>query len=239
MFGKAIVLILAIAVVLLLVRGAAQPGASQAAEKDAISVSSTAKVSSAPDKAELYANIETVDKDAQKSQQQNSELSDKVIKSLLLEGIARKDIETSQYYLNQKIRYGREGEQIFEGYETVHVLKITATETAAVGNLIDAAVSSGANGISSIIFTLTDEKQAELRNEALGKAAAEAKAKAGKIAESLGVRLGKLNAASESSFDIRPYFAPLAAAEKAAIQTRILPQNVEVTATIAVAYSLD
>lgn len=238
-FSKGVIVILAIAVAVLLLKGATNISLSTAPEQDTISVSATAKVQSQPDKAELYVKIETLDTDAKQSQQKNSEISDAVIKRLISEGVAKNDIETSQYYLDQKIRYGKDGEQIVEGYVTIHILKITTARTTEVGKLIDAAVSGGANGINSIVFTLSDEKKAELRNEAIANAAAEAKQKATKIADSLGVKLGKLHTASESSLDFRPYYAPLVAAEKAAsAPTQVLPQAVEVTATLSAAYSI-
>lgn len=238
-FGKGVIIILAIAVVVLLLRGTTRVSLDTASQQDTISVSATAKIESQPDKAEVYVKVDTVDGDAQQSQQKNSQISDQVIKNLLLEDVSKKDIETSQYYLDQKIRYGKDGEQIIDGYETIHVLKITTAQTTEVGKLIDAAIKGGANGISSIVFTLSDEKKAELRNEALANAAAEAKQKATKIADSLGVKLGKLHTASESGLDFRPYYAPLVAAEKAASDpTQVLPQAVEVTATLSAAYSI-
>ncbi len=240
LFGKVLLFALVIAVAVLLLRGGTRVSLDTASQQDTISVSATANVNSQPDKAELYVKIATLDTDAQRSQQKNSDISDQVIKNLLLEDVSKKDIETSQYYLDQKIRYGRDGEQIIDGYETIHILKITTAQTTEVGKLIDAAISGGANGINNIVFTLSDEKKAELRNEALANAATEAKQKAAKIADSLGVRLGKLHTASESSFDFRPYYAPTAALEKAvSAPTQVLPQNVEVTATLALIYSLD
>ncbi|MBI2176574.1 SIMPL domain-containing protein [Candidatus Woesearchaeota archaeon] len=238
-FSKVIIVVLAIAVAVLLLKGAANVTISTTPEQDVISVSATANINSPPDKAELYAKIETLAADAQASQQQNSRISDAVINKLISEGVNKKDIETSQYYLDQKVRYGKEGEQIIEGYVTIHVLKITTEKTTEVGKLIDAAIQGGANGINSIVFTLSDERKAELRNEAIANAAAEAKEKAKTIAESLGVKLGNLRTVSESSFDFRPYYAPLAVAEKAtSAPTQVLPQNVEVSATLAVAYSI-
>lgn len=238
--GKFVIIVLAVIIALLIWRSTGKTVVSPEAQEDTISVSATTNVDSLPDKAELYAKIETLDTDAKQSQQKNSEVSDQVIKNLLLEDVSKKDIETSQYYLDQKISYGREGEQIVEGYVTIHVLKITTAKTTEVGRLVDAAINGGANGINSIAFTLSDSKKAELRNEALGKAAAEAKEKAEKIADSLGVRLGKLHTVIESSFDFRPYYASYAVAEKAAAltPTQIQPQAVEVTAALSVVYEV-
>ena len=118
-------------------------------------------------------------------------------------------------------------------------MKVTSTKTSEVGSLIDAAIKGGANGIENIVFTLSDDKKAELTKQALGQAAGDVEEKARKIAESLGVRLGKAHTISESSFGITPYYATYAAAEKAApTPTQVLPQNVEVTASLSVVYSV-
>ena len=237
--NKFVIIIVAILIALLVWRSTGKTVISSTAEQDTITVSSTANVEAAPDKAELYVRIETLNKDAGDSQQENSKVSAKVISELALAGVAKKDIETRQYYLSQKIRYGPEGEQIVEGYQTIHVLKVTTTKTKDVGSLIDAAIKGGANGIENIVFTLSDDKKAELTKQALGQAAGDVEEKAQKIAESLGVKLGKAHTVSESSFGITPYYATYAAAEKAApTPTQVLPQNVEVSATLSVEYKI-
>ena len=237
--NRFVVIVLAVIIALLIFRGAGKTVISPEAQKDTISVSATANVESLADTAELYVKVETLDTDAKVSQQKNSETSNDVIRELLLAGAAKNDIETSQYYLDQKIRYGREGEQIVEGYVTIHVLKATTTQTNDVGSLIDAAIKGGANGINSIIFTLSDEKKAELMNQALAQASDEAQQKAKKIAASLGVKLGRLHTATESSFNYQPYYASYDMAAKAAhAPTQIEPQKVEVSASLAVVYSI-
>ncbi len=237
--NRFVVIVLAVIIALLIFRGAGKTVISTEAQKDTISVSATANVESLADTAELYVKVETLDTDAKDSQQKNSETSNDVIKELLLAGAAKNDIETSQYYLDQKIRYGREGEQIIEGYVTIHVLKVTTTQTNDVGSLIDAAIKGGANGINNIIFTLSDEKKAELRNQALAQASDEAQQKAKKIAASLGIKLGNVHTAVESSYDYRPYYASYdIAAKSAPAPTQIEPQKVEVSASLSVEYSI-
>lgn len=236
---KFVIVIFAALVLLLLWKGP-HVTLSTLDTQNVISTSATARVEAQPDKAEIYLNIETLDMDAQKSQQDNSRISESVISSLMRAGVARADIETSQYSLQQKIRFGREGEQIIEGYSTLHILKVKTTAVDNVGSLIDAGINGGANGINNLVFTLSDEKQAELRNEAIADAAAEAKGKAKAMAGSMGVKLGKLKTVSESSFSFVPYFAPMAAfAEKAApVPTQVLPQTVEVSVTLSVTYEI-
>ncbi len=231
--------IIALVAIVLLLVWRSGPAASGQATDRGITVSSTSTIEAQPDKAEVYLKVETLNANPQQSQDDNSRISDAVMKALAFEGVEKKDIETSQYYLDQKIRYGRDGEQIIDGYVTVHVLKVTTTETADVGTLIDASVNAGANGVNNIVFTLSDGKRAELRKQAIQEASAEAREKAENIAKGLGVKLGKLQNAAEQSFSVTPYYAyaPMAA-EKAGGPTQIQPQTVQVSATLNVAYSI-
>ena len=102
--NKFVIIIVAILIALLVWRSTGKTVISSTAEQDTITVASTANVEAAPDKAELYVRIETLNKDAGDSQQENSKVSAKVIGELALAGVAKKDIETRQYYLSQKIR---------------------------------------------------------------------------------------------------------------------------------------
>ncbi len=231
--NKTAVIALLVVIGLLLWKGMATT--APLTEKDTISVSSTSTIEAQPDKAEVYLKVETVRPNPQQSQEDNSRISDKVINALKGEGAQDKDVETTQYTLEQKIRYGQNGEQIIEGYSTTHVIRLTTTETTQAGRFIDAAINAGANGVNSVVFTVSPEKEAELKNQAIAAASADARAKAAKIAQGLGVKLGKLHTAQESSYFI-PYYAPLA--EKSTQATTIQPQAVQVTASLSVSYSI-
>lgn len=47
-----------------------------------------------------------------------------------------------------------DGKQIFRGYKITHLLQITTDHVAQTGNLVDTAVSNGANNVTSIQFTI-------------------------------------------------------------------------------------
>jgi len=44
------------------------------------------------------------------------------------------------------------------------------TNTSRVGELVDVAVANGATGVRNVEFTLSEESQSELRNQALEEA---------------------------------------------------------------------
>ena len=209
-------------------------------QQNAITVSGNAKLDTEPDMAEIFVRIETFSENAQDAKDENARLSDSVIKALKKEGINDKDVETTSFFLSPRYRYDSDKEEnILEGYTLSHVLKVTATNIEAAGKLVDVAVDSGANGIDSVSFTLSKEKQKEISELALGRAAEVAGEKARALASSLKVNLGKIVSVQESSFDFIAYDAPLKAfaVEKAA--TQISPENVEVSARVTVSYGIE
>ncbi|MFH1332050.1 MAG: SIMPL domain-containing protein [archaeon] len=212
-------------------------------QRNTISVSGQGKVSTQPDKAELYIKITTEGSTATAAKDANSETSEKVINALKGEGVPKKDIETNYYYLNKKQEWDENQRKYVDvGYEVNHILKVTTTELDKVGKLLDTAVNAGANGVDSVNFGLTDEKQKQVSGEALKVAAKEAEGKADSIADSVGVQLGKLVTVSESNFVYTPYVyrdVMYAKAEAGgAPATEILPQTLEITATVSLIYEI-
>jgi len=211
-------------------------------QRNTISVSGQGKVSTQPDKAELYIRINAEGRTATAAKDSNSELSEKVINALKGEGVPKKDIETNYYYLNKKQEWDESQRKYVDvGYEVNHVLKVTTTELDNVGKLLDTAVNAGANGVDSVNFGLTDEKQKQVSGEALKIAAKEAEGKAESIASSVGVQLGKLVTVSESNFIYTPYIyrdVMYSKAEAAVPSTEILPRTLEITASVSLIYEI-
>jgi len=211
-------------------------------QRNTISVSGDGKVSTQPDKAELYIKVNTEGSTASAAKDANSKLAKQVIDALVGEGVKKSDIETSYYYLNKKQRWDeKQNTYIDDGYEVNNVLKVTTTDLDKVGSLLDTAVNNGANGIDSVSFGLSDEKQKEISKEALKMASVNAENKADAIAGSIGVNLGKLVTVSESNFNYMPYVSNVMY-EKAAgapmADTNILPQTLEVSATVSLVYEI-
>lgn len=211
---------------------------------NAISVTGNSELTVQPDKAELYIMIDTTENTAQRSKDNNADIADDVMAALKEEGVKKDDIETTRYYIQERFEWNsetRKSESI--GYETVHVLKVTTTDLSKVGSLIDVAVDAGANGFERISFTLSKELQKEANNDALIRASQVAEDKAKTLATTLGVRLGKVKAVSESNTNFAPYdFYPRAEmAEMAAganAPTQISPENIEVRAYVGISYEI-
>ena len=221
-----------------------QQSTNTQAQQDTISLSANSKLTVAPDQAELYFRIQTEGKTAIDAQEGNKRASNTVLGALKAKGVKEKDIETTQYYISKKQKYDpKTGESTTTGYELIHVLKVTITDLENVGSLVDTGVSAGSNGVNNILFTLTDNKEKEVRDQALAAAGKLGKEKAQTLASSMDVSLGRLVSISETSFNYTPYsyesrnFAALSLAEKAE-PTQIQPQSLDITAMISVVYEI-
>jgi uncharacterized protein len=93
------------------------------------------------------------------------------------------------------------------GYHVLNLVDVKVHDVAAVGRIVDAAVSAGANAIHGITFTVEDRKAAEARAREL--AVAEARSTAAALARASGVTLGRLVSLTESAFPEPVYRAGL------------------------------
>jgi len=205
-----------------------------------LDVSGSATVRADPDKIEIVVGADTKDLDAAVSQQANARIMNAVRNALYAKGLAASDLETTQYYVTPITEYNKTtGQYDQAGYETIQMIRIKSTNIDKAGEYIDVAVSAGANRVDSISFTLTDEKQVQLKNDALKKAGTNAHDKAASIASGLGLSVGKVVRSSESSLY---YYPNIRSAQEsissgtAPIPTQISPGQIEITATISVTY---
>lgn len=163
-----------------------------------LSVSGSVTKSAAPDRAVVTLSVETLDKSASVSQGENARISDSVRKALAAAGVADSDIKTVSYTLNEEFEWNDMAKKSeSKGYRASNSIEVNVQDLSNVGKVIDAAVKGGANRVSSIEFSLSREKENELRTAALLEASANAKARAQSIAKGFGVAVGNLWYANE------------------------------------------
>ena len=207
-----------------------------------IDVSGRSTVEASPNEAVLRFGYEVQKATAGAAQQDSAAVIDAVRSALEDEGVWRDEIETSYYNVNPVRKWDEESEAYqVVGYQAVHMLKVTTQEIESVGSYVDAAIQAGSNRFDSISFGLTDEKEAEVRNQALYLASQSAKDKALSVASGLGVGLGRVHSSTES-YGYTPYLARseamAIAGEEAPVPTDITPGVIEVTATVSVSYEI-
>lgn len=207
-----------------------------------ITSTGTAELRTEPNQAEVDFNIEVLKPTAEEASNEAKKKSNAVISVLKsMEGVK---VETISYNVWKKEDWTEDG-SVFKGYVATYSLKATTSSFDNVGQIIDAAIDNGANGISNVQFTLTPEEEAKVKREALKKAGIDAKSKAEAIAEGVGLKLGDIVSVSSQDFYYPPIFyakaAELSVAESVdaeAINREIMvePKELTVTATISVVY---
>ncbi len=110
-------------------------------------------------------------------------------------GVDEKDVKTTDYSVYPKYVYtpcmaGYCPPQKQDGYTVSTSVSVKVRDTAKAGDALAAAGQSGVTNLSSLSFTVDDSKQ--VADEAMGKAIADARARAEVIAKQLGVRLVKV-----------------------------------------------
>jgi uncharacterized protein len=215
-----------------------QTNGTELSDQKTLNVAGDAKMEVTPDMAKVYIGITTLNKDAKVSQSDNQKTTNKVIEALEKMGIKVDMIETSSYTLQQKYEYNNNLQKSeFVGYETVEILQITTEDVTGVGDIIDTSISSGANGVNSVSFELKKATKDSVTKDLLGQASVVAKAKADALASSLKIEVGEVKSVSES-INI-PIYSKAGFDTAGAIATQILPQTVEVTASVMVSYEIN
>ncbi|HLD04853.1 MAG TPA: SIMPL domain-containing protein [Candidatus Nanoarchaeia archaeon] len=216
-----------------------------------ISSSGEGEITTSPDQATAYVQIVTQGKIASEAQTYNKALANKVKDTFLNNGLKEEDIETSSYNVNPERVYippkdpnTVETYQI-RGYTVTHAFKVTVKDLDKLGEMVDDAVKAGANSVDNVVFGLSKQKEIQVKGEALKIASKKAKEKAEAIADSLGIRLGKVLSASESG-GYTPYYSDYRfAANKAmdvaaeAAPSPITPGKVDVQTSVNLVYEIN
>ena len=152
--------------------------------QNTISVSGSAIASSNPDTLIIVLGVESEAKTANESLSQNSNSLNSVISSLSNSGISEDDIQTSNfsiYPLYDSIKDSDGNwQQILNGYRVSNILSIKTEKIDSAGDIIDAAVSSGANRVDNISFQLSDDKSQKISDNLIADAINDATQKAEK-----------------------------------------------------------
>jgi uncharacterized protein YggE len=195
-------------------------------------------VYSAPDVAQIGAGVQTRSMTAQDAVRQNAAAMVKVVDRLTALGIARKDIQTSNFSLNAQYDY-REGQgQVFLGYEVTNQVQVKLRDLARAGDVLDALVAAGANNIYGPNFILEADEPAKAG--ARGAAFKHGRSMAEEYARMAGYSGVRLLEVSES---FQSYGRPVAMAgrvmsEAADAKTPVEPGEVGTGVTLTVKYEM-
>jgi uncharacterized protein len=169
-------------------------------------------VTVAPDYARIRSGVTTDGKTAKQASDANTKLMSAVIQALLNFGIARKDIQTTEFsiepiYTSQSKISGA-AESKLSGYRVSNQVNVTIHQIAQVGDLLDRLIEAGATDAGNVSFLVSDRETP--LDQAREAAMANAQHKAELYARAANLTLGRVAWITESS-DFEP-IAPMGVA---------------------------
>jgi len=173
-----------------------------------IIVSGQGSAQLAPDMALLQLTVTREADTARAALDANSAAMAEVIEALRGQGIAERDIQTSQFSIQPRYVYpkpGTNGESEaprIVGYTVRNGLGVRVRDLARLGAIIDRSVSLGVNEGGNISFT-NDDPSAALAQARVA-AVEDAAARARTLAAAAGVKLGKVLEITEQSYNPAP-----------------------------------
>ncbi|MCL6729012.1 SIMPL domain-containing protein [Sphingomonas hankyongi] len=216
----------------------AAPTFSEAIAGTRLDISATGETTRVPDVATVSAGVVTRAATARAALQQNAAQMDRVRDALKKAGIADRDIQTSNISLNPEYRYAENQPPRLTGYTASNQVNVRFRDIAATGDILDALVAVGANQINGP--SLTIDKPEEALDEARTKALAAGRARAELYARTLGMRVVRLLAVSESggNYPVPPPMPVMMEARAQSASTKIDPGEQKVQLSLAMTFEL-
>ncbi|OHB24298.1 MAG: hypothetical protein A2542_01235 [Parcubacteria group bacterium RIFOXYD2_FULL_52_8] len=219
------------------------------------SVSGEGKVDATPDIAAISFGVVTEGgKDVNTLQAENTKKMNAIIDLLKKNGVAAKDLQTSNYSIQPRTQYydcattRSSGSSAVVcpppstvGYTISQQVSVKIRDFSKIGTILSGVATAGANNISDLRFTIDDPEaaQAAARAEAIEKA----KAKALAVARAGGFRVGRLLSIEEGNMPT-PYYYERATAQSLKVSDAgsaapaIEPGSQDVEITVSLRYEI-
>ncbi len=177
-------------------------------------------VTVAPDYARIRSGVSTSAKTVKEASGTNSKLMAGILAALADAGIAKKDIQTSEFSIEPVYASPiSSGAPKLSGFRVTNEVNVTIRQISQVGEVLDRLVSAGATDAGNVAFLVSERDKA--LDQARDAALANARHKAELYARASGLNLGGAAWITESS-EFEP-FAPMAARGKLAAPARPVP----------------
>jgi uncharacterized protein YggE len=223
--------------ILLLFTGCQGAGADPMS-KPYIAVNGSGNVKAAPDTVEISITVATEDKDSS-AQSKNAEKVEKIITYLKEAGVQENEIKTTgaNFYPNKKWENGRE---IDLGFRAENFLQVKTKNLDLISTILDGSVKNGAERVSGLTYTLSEEGKKNLLGDVIQEAVTDAKNQAESAVSSLGKSLDGV----KSVVVIKEYSSPVYMARenfgmgdaKEMAATPVLPGELDYSVSVSVEF---
>ena len=171
--------------------------------KRTVSVSGTGSVTIEADAATIILSVVTRGAEVAKTSEENAKKMTEVQRAVQNAGVKKDSISTQNYSVYQESHYDQKtGRQVPDDYKVTNQIKIKVKKISLVSEVIDLALKSGANQLSSLTYEVTDTEIAKKQARTL--AIQQAQESASLLAGASGAKLGKVLSISEHSSQAYP-----------------------------------
>jgi len=214
----------------------ARPGLAEGDKTERfVSVAASGRVSAVPDIAHITAGVQTEADTARDALTRSNVTMAKLIDGLKAAGIATKDIQTTNLSVEPRYVPAKEGRAAtVNGYRVSNQVRITVRDIKKLGDILDQAVTLGANQMHSIAFEVSGVEA--LKDDARKLAMDNARRRAQLYATAAGVQLGPVLRIGEGVFDDTNLFRVSKFSGGASVPVEAGTQTLEVS--VQVTYAL-
>lgn len=168
-----------------------------------LNITAQGSVEVTPDRARITLGVETDAKTAQEAAQANAALQTRIIEAVRKAGIPAASIRTSGYNVAPRQEYIPETRTWrVDGYQVSNLVVIVVEPVSKAGEVIDAALTAGANRVAGLAFEVKDASAA--REQAMTQAVERARREADIVAKAAGGAVAGLLELSVNSFENAP-----------------------------------
>lgn len=169
----------------------------------------SSEIEAVPDEAKVSLGINVQRSTVGPAQTEANRVINAITERLKELGIEKEDLKTSNYSIYPNYDYSAGTNRII-GYNISSNLEVTIADFDQLNTVIDIATTEGANQVGGVQFTLSKDKEAELKKQARQEAIADAQESAQELARLSGIRLGRVVDVAESrtnNWPVAPMYA--------------------------------
>jgi len=221
--------------------GSNQPSAAPGIAGPGITVGGRANVTGTPDTLRLDLSVTVTASSVSDALASANRAAAAVQKSLLGNGVAKKDLQTSGLNIQPEYDYSNNASPRIKGYQVSESISAKLRDLGRAGDVIGKAVTTGGNAVRVNGISLDLEETGALVSTARGKAFADAKAKAEQYAAAAGRSLGNVVTIAEDVATPSP--APMsyglsATSAKDMASVPIQPGSQDVSVSVTVVFEI-
>jgi len=199
------------------------------------------KVKAAPDVAKIQGSVETKKTTADEAKSVTMSTMSKIVDAVKLAGVEEKDIVTDTVSTSPNMNYTN-GTSTTDGYIGRVSITVTVRDLTKADSIVDLVTKNGGTGVYGPSLTFSDEKYADLKQQAQTAAVVDARAKADLMAKAGGSKVGKVVNIAEGNYSSnQPYCASdmvSSTSTGGGSSSAIQPGESEVTASVSVTFGL-